>query len=64
MKVVAIGNVRYEGKVYLNGQEFDHKDPKKAIELGLLKAVEDGKESESSGVGGSDKKAKGKAGES
>ena len=60
MKVIAIESVRHEGKVYVSGEEFDHKDPKKAIELGLVKLAEDGEESASSGVGGSDKKAKGK----
>ena len=35
MKVQAIENVRYEGKIYVAGEDFDHKDPKKAIELGL-----------------------------
>ena len=60
MKVIAIETVRYEGKIYVKDEEFDHKDPQKAIELGLVKLAEDGEESASSGLGGSDKKAKGK----
>ena len=60
MKVIAIETVRYEGKIILKGETFEHKDPTKAIELGLVKLAEDGEESASSGLGGSNKKAKGK----
>ena len=52
MKVIAIETVRYEGKVYVKDEEFDHKDPQKAIELGLVKLAEDGEEVDSSGVEG------------
>lgn len=52
MKVIAIENVRYEGKVYAKGKDFEHKDPIKAIELGLVKLAEDGEEVDSSGVEG------------
>jgi hypothetical protein len=60
MKVIAIETVRYEGSVIAKDETFEHKDPMKAIELGLVKLAEDGEESASSGIGGSDKKAKGK----
>ena len=60
MKVIAIETVRYEGKIIAKGETFEHKDPTKAIELGLVKLAEDGEESASSGLGGSNKKAKGK----
>ena len=60
MKVIALENVRYKGETILKGQEFDHESPEKAIELGLVKLAEDGEESTSSGLGGSDKKVKGK----
>jgi hypothetical protein len=60
MKVEALTGVTYNRVNYKIGQTFDHLAPEKAIELGLVKIVEDGEESEGSGVGGSDKKAKGK----
>lgn len=60
MKVIALETVRHNRVVYTFGQEFDHETPEKAIELGLVKLAEDGEESTSSGVGGIDKKAKGK----
>lgn len=60
-KVIALENIRYNGVKVAKDKVFEHKDPKKAIELGLVKLAEDGKESASSGTGGSDKKVKGEA---
>ncbi len=47
MKVIAITNVSYEGKRYLEGETFEHKSPQLAVEHGLIKIVEGGKESKS-----------------
>ena len=47
MKVIALTNVSYNGKRYAEGEEFEHKSPELAVEHGLIKIVEGGKESKS-----------------
>ncbi len=54
MKVKALTLVSYEGKRYAEGQEFEHKSPELAVEHGLIKIVEGGKESKSKGTKGND----------
>ena len=44
MKVQALTDIRYGGKKYAEGETFEHKSPELAIEHGLLKIVESGKE--------------------
>lgn len=40
MKVVAQGKVKYKGKYYHEKMIFDHDNPEKAIEFGLVKLYE------------------------
>lgn len=54
MKVIALTNVSYESKRYSEGETFEHKSPELAVEHGLIKIVEGGKEGKSKGVKGSD----------
>jgi len=62
MKVIALTNVSYEGKRYSEGQTFEHKSPELAVEHGLIKIVEGGKESKSKGTKGSDSATETEAG--
>lgn len=57
MRVKALTLVSYEGKRYAEGEEFEHKDPKLAIEHNLIELVKGGKESKSNGIKGSDTKS-------
>lgn len=61
MKVRALTLVGYEGKRYAEGEEFEHKDPKIAIEHNLVELVKNGKESKSNGVKGNDTEVQGQA---
>lgn len=54
MRVKALTLVSYEGKRYTEGEEFEHKDPKLAIEHNLIELVKGGKESKSNRDKGSD----------
>lgn len=45
MKVIALENVRHEGKLILKGEPFEHSSPEQAIKLNLVKQYEEAEDS-------------------